>query len=114
MTPHTHRSVSKRLGLRPGSRVWVGGHNLAAKRAIVPFLVEAARPPTGPLDAVFIASDTPEEADYFLHKLARRLPTDGTAWIITRTNAQATEDQHTRDQTVTLDSDYAARAVHRC
>ncbi len=106
MTLYDQRSVSKQLGLRPGVRVWVGGHDMAAKRAVAPFLSEASRPPTGPLDAAFIAAGSPEEADYFLHKLARRLPPGATAWIIARTNVHAAGDQ-----TVTLDSDYSARAV---
>ncbi len=106
MTARDHPAVSTRLGLNPGLRVWIGGHNLAAKRAIEPLLAETTRPPTGPLDMAFIAAETPDEADYFLYKLAGRLPSGATAWVISANDAP-----HTEPENVTIDNTHSAHPV---
>jgi hypothetical protein len=63
------------------ARVWVGGHNLAAKLEIERRLVATVRPPTGPLDAGFVAPISTDEAVYFAEKLRSRLVPTGVIWI---------------------------------
>lgn len=106
MTGHHRSAVSTRLGLRPGLRVWVGGHHLEAKRAITNFLADTIRPTTGPLDAAFIAADTADEADYFVQKLKPRLTESATVWIV---SADASVPHNT--VRVALDDTFGARAV---
>jgi hypothetical protein len=69
-------------GIRPGARVWVGGHNLAAKQEIERHLTGTDRPSTGPLDIALIAPLTSDEALYFAGKLRSRLTAAGGVWII--------------------------------
>ena len=76
------------LDLRPGTRVWVGGNDLAAKRALDPFLVRTVRPPSGPIDAAFIAPLSDDEAWYFARKILPRLATDGAIWVVTSGTAE--------------------------
>ena len=78
------------LDLRPGTRVWVGGNDVAAKRALEPFLHQTVRPPSGPIDAAFIAPLSNDEAIYFARKIERRLATDGAIWVVAHATTQAT------------------------
>lgn len=83
-------NIATHLGVRPGLRIWVGGHNLSARREIERHLAGTLRPPTGPIDLALIAPNTPDEAAHFAGKLRGRLgpggrmcaviPTDDTGW----------------------------------
>ena len=76
----------------PGMRVWVGGHDTAAKRAIEPMVSGAIRPHSGPVDAVFICPRTADEATYFATKLRPRLRTGGAVWIVFGRDSEATSE----------------------
>jgi len=91
MTRDEAETVRAALGLQPGVRVWVGGHDLAAKRVVEPLLSDTTRPPTGPVDIAFIAPESADEAAYFLDKIDARLEKDGVAWIILPPNAPAND-----------------------
>ena len=69
-------------GVKPGLRVWVGGHNTDAKRQIETHLAGTTRPPTGPIDIAFIAPFFSNEAAHFATKLRDRLTSDGPLWVI--------------------------------
>ena len=73
--------LTRDWGLSVGSRVWVGGHNTAAKRVIHTLLVGMVRPPTGLIDAGFITPSSVDEALYFAEKLRPRLRLGGVVWI---------------------------------
>lgn len=66
----------------PGTRVWLGGHDLRTRRIIEKHLAGAFRPPTGPIDAALIAPKTNDEALYFACKLRNRVVAKGILWII--------------------------------
>lgn len=91
MTSDEPESVRSALGIQPRMRVWVGGHNLAAKRVVEPFLTDTTRPPTDSIDIALIAPESAEEAAYFLVKIEARLEQDGIAWIILPPNAAAND-----------------------
>lgn len=76
---------------KPGLRVWVGGHNLHARREIEKHLAGTIRPPTGPIDAAFIAPQSIDEAAYFGCKLRARLARDGVVWVVCASPAQPQE-----------------------
>jgi hypothetical protein len=78
----TPTTVVKRLGIKPGMRVWVGGHNTAARTEIESHLVGTDRPPEGPIDLGFITPQSGDEAVYFAGKLRRRLVGPGVLWIV--------------------------------
>jgi len=69
-------------GVGPGKRVWVGGHNVEARREIERYLEGTDRPPTGPLDLGFLAPQTADEAVYFAGKLRTRIVPIGLLWIV--------------------------------
>jgi hypothetical protein len=62
-------------------RAWVGGHNAEAKRELEGIISESVRPPTGPLDAAFIAARDEDEALYFAAKLRSRVVLGGQLWV---------------------------------
>ncbi len=62
--------------------VWVGGHNLKARRRIEKLLPATGRRPTGAVDAAFIAPETVGEAVYFAGKLRNRLRPAGQIWVV--------------------------------
>lgn len=64
------------------SRIWVGGHHREARRLVDQRLADAARPPSGSLDAGFIVPKSIEEAVYFATKLSARLTAEGSLWVI--------------------------------
>ena len=68
--------------LEPGARVWLGGHNLHARRKVDKYLAGTVRPPTGPIDTALIAPKTLDEALYFACKLRDRVVAKGIFWII--------------------------------
>jgi len=68
-------------GVTPSTRVWVGGHNLVARRETEKHLAGPKRPPSGPIDVAFIAPQTIEEALYFANKLRSRLTPGGAIWV---------------------------------
>ena len=74
-------TVVETWGLRPGWRVWVGGHNVEAKQEIERHLAGVEHPPTGPIDLGLIAPQTADEALYFAGKLCHRLAAGGIVWI---------------------------------
>jgi len=78
----TPTNIVDTWGIRPGLRVWVGGHGLAAKQEIEKHLEGTERPPTGPLDAALIAPLTTDEALYFAGKLRPRLERGAVVWIV--------------------------------
>lgn len=70
------------LIVAPGSRVWLGGHNVACRIRLEPLLASCQRPPTGVLDAALIAPRSSDEAVYFAAKLQPRLVSGGLIWIV--------------------------------
>ena len=74
--------TTRRWGVKPESRVWVGGHNVAARRATEIHLAGTARPPTGPIDLAFIAPESIDEAVYFAQKISPRLVQDAVIWVV--------------------------------
>jgi len=106
MTSGHYRDVQARLGVRPGVRVWVGGHNLEAKRAVASFLTGTVRAPDGPWDLAFITPEAPDEADYFLGKLAGRLPPGAKAWVV-----RAAGPDNAGDDAVRLSETFVAQLV---
>jgi hypothetical protein len=85
-------ATRSRLGVAPGCRVWLGGHNRSATRRIEPLLGGAARPPGGPVDLAFVAPRTMDEAIYFAEKIRSRLAADGRIWIVSSANAERDEN----------------------
>lgn len=82
VSPPFREQIVESLGLRPDLRIWVGGNNTDARREIETYLLETARPPTGPLDAAFITPDTSEEAVYFAAKLRPRLTPNAHVCVV--------------------------------
>lgn len=80
------------FALPPGARIWVGGHDRAARRALEAVVAGAPRPPTGPIDAAFVAPETLDEAAYFVDKVLPRLVPSGVIWIVTSTTGGTTID----------------------
>ena len=78
----TSSTIARRWGVRPGMRIWFGGRNLHAKRAAAEHLAGTLRPPTGPVEQVFITPKTVDEAVYFVNKLRHRLASGGSVWVI--------------------------------
>ena len=110
MTRDELESVRSALGIHRAVRVWVGGHNLATKRLVEPFLTDTTRPPTGPVDIALIAPESADEAAYFLGKIAVRLEHDRTAWIIQPPTAVAIDHvEHALDAAPARHSDKLAR-----
>lgn len=68
--------------LPPASRIWIGGHNVAARRVLERSLRAAVRPPDGPIDVGFIVPKTTDEGVYFLEKLRHRILPTGTIWVV--------------------------------
>jgi len=69
-------------GVPDGGRVWVGGNNLGARRAVEALLVNVSHPPEGPLDRAFITPQSVDEAVHFALKLRARLVADGVIWVV--------------------------------
>lgn len=78
----TPMTAAERWGLRPGSRVWLGGNNVAARGYAETLLPDVVRPPEGPLDVALITPSTADEAVYFAQKLLPRLSAEGRIWIV--------------------------------
>lgn len=66
----------------PQGRLWIGGHNLAARRWVEQQLEQHTRPPTGPLDGAIVTPQTVDEAGYFAEKVLPRLVDRGALWIV--------------------------------
>jgi hypothetical protein len=75
-------TTAEEWGVGPGKRVWVGGHNVEARREIELSLEGTERPPTGPIDLGFIAPQTADEAVYFTGKLRHRIVPTGLVWVV--------------------------------
>ncbi len=75
-------SGKSRWGIEPGMRVWVGGHDIEARREIERHLDGTPRPPTGSIDKAFIAPQSVDEAVHFARKLLTRLVPDGSIWVV--------------------------------
>lgn len=84
-------------GIGPGKRVWVGGHNVEARREIDNFLDGTERPPTGPLDLGFIAPQTTNEAVYFAGKLRHRIVSTGLVWVVYPNTSSPRESEFSGD-----------------
>ena len=76
------QQTTQALGITSAMSVWIGGHQIEAKRAIEPYLLPTTRPATGPIDVAFITPETPEEAVYFTDKIAPRLVQNAMIWVI--------------------------------
>ena len=59
--PSNHQ-IAEQLGMQAEMRVWIGGHQIEAKRIIEPYLTNATRPPTGEIDIAFITPESLDEA----------------------------------------------------
>lgn len=72
--------------MQPGARVWIGGHDRAARRFVERWLsgFGASRPAEGPIDAAFITPESLDEAVYFLTKLTPRLTAQARVNVIYR------------------------------
>ena len=70
------------LGVESKTRVWVGGNDSRARRAIESLVGSAQRPATGPIDVAIITPSSDDEAVYFAQKLVDRLSLDAFLWII--------------------------------
>jgi hypothetical protein len=69
-------------GITSTSRIWIGGNNVPARRAIELLVGNMERPPTGEIDRAFLAPSTTDEAVYFARKLRSRLAADSFIWIV--------------------------------
>ena len=90
----TPRPVRKSLGVRSGQRLWVGGHNLAAKREIEKYLTGTVRPATGPVDMAFITPEVIDEAVYFASKIRARLSPEGSLCVVVQEGNPAEATPH--------------------
>lgn len=70
------------LGIGPGMQVWVGGHNLDAKRAVAPLLADTTRPAEGPLDVAIVCPAGPDEAVYFCRKVLPRMSSGSRLYVV--------------------------------
>jgi len=64
---------------RRGCSIWVGGHDVEAKRIVLRYLRRPLHQPRGPLDIGFIVPNTTEEGLYFLKKLRTHIE-QRSAW----------------------------------
>lgn len=69
-------------GVRPATRVWIGGNNTEARREIELLVGGLERPPTGPIDRAFVSPSSTDEAIYFARKLRPRLASESSVWIV--------------------------------
>jgi len=98
------------LGITTDSRIWLGGHNLDARRAVEPFLKGTLRPAKGPIDAAFIVARTDDEEAYFSNKLRPRLAHAGAIWVIARSEP-GTEIDPASATAVPLNDRFIARRL---
>ena len=75
-------TTEDRWGLKPGTRVWVGGHNTNARREVEEYLKAMIRPPSGAIELAFITPQSVGEAVYFTRKLCSRIECDGVVWVV--------------------------------
>lgn len=66
----------------PGVRVWVAGHDVAARTFVNRSLAGVHRPPTGEIDAAFITPESTDECAYFLAKVQPRLAREAQVWVV--------------------------------
>ena len=81
MTPDS--DIATALGIRPGLRAWIGGHQREARAAVERVLRDALRPNAGAIDLLVVSPQTVEEARYFIAKHLPKLTEDGRLWIAT-------------------------------
>lgn len=77
-----NESVEALFDLAPGARVWVGGHDREARRAVERLVGSAWRLPRGPIDAAFVTPESVDEAEYFADKALSRLSPEGRVWVV--------------------------------
>ena len=65
----------------PGTRTWLGGHDLTARREVHNRLKGTIELVWGPIDVAIITPLDLEEAVYFAKKIAGRLQDNGPVWI---------------------------------
>ncbi len=107
--------------LAPESRVWVGGHNLDARRVVERHLKDAIRPTLGPLDVAFITPNSADEAAYFASKLLERLAEGACIWVVRDVGRAHADDTVTalgelglsRPRIVQIDSQLQGEAFER-
>lgn len=63
-------------------RVWVGGNDSRAKQTLLAALGNTTKPPSGSIDAAFVAAASADEAAYFAYKLKPRLVPSGLLLLI--------------------------------
>ncbi len=105
--PNSSPDPAIRCLVEKGARLWIGGHDLAARRAAERCLVGARRPPSGPLDVAAITPRDADEVAYFAQKLCRRLVAEGTLWII---RPRTTDIQRKPTETAEDEIDAAVKA----
>lgn len=71
--------------LKPGIRIWLGGHDVAARRAILANLTGFEQLGIGQLDIGIITPASLGEAVYFAVKLLPRLVEGGQLWLAVAT-----------------------------
>lgn|GEM_PF-2125755 len=86
-------------GADPGCRIWVGGHAIENRRALERWLADCSRPPTGKIDAAFVAPLSLDEGLYFAHKVKPRLLPNGKLWLVLDEISNAPD----RSPTLTMD-----------
>ncbi len=84
-------ALARQWGVRVGMRVWVGGHDLRAKRLVHEHLPRVSFPPVGLIDLAFVTPKKPDEWAYFVRKLWPRLAPDGSFRLLHHTGAGAHE-----------------------
>lgn len=65
-----------------GLRIYVTGHNRAARKRIEPMLSGATRPGEGPIDLAVITPETVDEWRYFATKALARLMENGQVFLV--------------------------------
>lgn len=80
----------------PGTRTWLGGHDLTARREVHNRLKATIELVSGSIDVAIITPLSTDEAVYFAQKVAGRLQDQGPIWISrprsTKTPARASSN----------------------
>ncbi|MFQ5413339.1 MAG: hypothetical protein ACE5E6_02665 [Phycisphaerae bacterium] len=71
-------------GVTAGARVWIGGHDVDARRVVVGRLPVVQRPPVGCIDVAIVTPVSCEEWAYFAGKVVHRVARGGSVWVVFR------------------------------
>ncbi|MGB0715989.1 MAG: hypothetical protein ACPGXK_08925 [Phycisphaerae bacterium] len=91
-------------------RVWIGGHDVANKTALVKMLSHTTNPPNGSLDTAIVTPKDADEAAYFAGKLRKRLD-DRQLWIAIPSTSIDDNSSQTATQTA-LEREMSAAGFH--